>query len=255
MLKLLKIIFLFLFCTVFGQKILPFDSLRIKDVHDFFADDYGNIYLYKNKDFSFTKYDSLGKQLGKMMMTVPFTIENVQNPLNIVLFSENAQEMKFVDQNLNEIQKINFSQKFGFIKAVYAEDLQQIWILDESTKRLVQYDFRLDNIINAYPFNIDFDPILDMLVFENRLYILSENNFSVFNFKGEKIFENAVQNGKKLRRENRKIDIISKNAISEFAFPKEFKTVFSSENAKIVDKNSTSYFEIKQGKFYIYELN
>jgi hypothetical protein len=40
----------------------------------------------------------------------------VQNPLNIVLFSENVQEIKFIDQNLNEIQTLDLKEKFGFIR-------------------------------------------------------------------------------------------------------------------------------------------
>ncbi|RTZ49273.1 hypothetical protein EJ377_00740 [Chryseobacterium arthrosphaerae] len=62
-----------------------------------------------------------------------FKVQTVQNPLNVPLFSENAQEMKFVDQNMNEIQRIDFKQKFGFIRMAYAEDLQQLWLLDDST--------------------------------------------------------------------------------------------------------------------------
>ena len=136
------------------------------------ADDYGNIYLYKNKDFSFTKYDSVGNQRGKLMLTLPFKIQSVQNPLNIPSFSENAQELKFYDQNLNEIQTVKFREKFGFIKMVYAEDLQQIWLLDESTKRLIQYNFREDKIINSYSFNIDFENIIDVLILTMRFMCL-----------------------------------------------------------------------------------
>ena len=163
--NLIRILVLFLFCSISAQKNLPFDSLNLKEVQDLFADDYGNIFLYKNKDFSFTKYDSLGKQKGKLMLTLPFKIQSVQNPLSIPSFSENAQELKFFDQNLNEIQTVNFRQRFGFIKLVYAEDLQQIWLLDESTKRLIQYSFREDRIINAYPLDIYFENLIDFLVF------------------------------------------------------------------------------------------
>jgi hypothetical protein len=40
-----------------------------------------------------------------MMLTVPYKVQTVQNPLYVPLFSENAQEMKFVDQNMNEIKE------------------------------------------------------------------------------------------------------------------------------------------------------
>ncbi len=248
----IKIFAFFIFCTFSAQKNLPFDSLKLKEVKDFFADDYGNIYLYKNKDFSFTKYDSLGKQMGKLMFTLPFKIQSVQNPLNIPSFSENTQELKFFDQNLNEIQAVNFRQKFGFIKMVYAEDLQQIWLFDESTKTLIQYNFRENKVINSYPFNIDFENITDFIVFENKVYILTKAHFTVYNFKSEKLREVPFEDGRKLRRENENILVIGKNSIQKFE-NNSLKKIFDSENSQIVDKNSSSFFVIKANKLYLYK--
>lgn len=218
------------------------------------ADDYGNIYLYKSKDFSFTKYDSLGNQKGKLMLTLPFRIQSVQNPLNILSFSENAQELRFYDQNLNLIQTVNFRQKFGLVKMVYAEDLQQIWLLDESTKRLVQYNFRDDRIINSYPFDIDFEEVTDLLVFDSQVYLLAKNKLSVYNFKSEKILELQVEKGRRLRRENENIMVISTNAVHQLK-DRSLKIIFSAENSQIVDKNSAAYFVISANKLYLYPLN
>ncbi|MGC4128430.1 MAG: hypothetical protein QM564_02485 [Bergeyella sp.] len=252
--KFLRFILLFLFCSVSAQKILPFDSLKMKDVTDFFIDDYGNFYLYKNRDFSFAKYDASGKQLGKVMMTVPFRVQSVQNPLNIFLFSENAQELKMLDANLNEIQNINFRQKFGFVKSAYAEDLQQIWLLDESTKRLVQYNYRNDRIINSFPLNFDFERIISVLVFEGKLYVINDECFTVYDFQGNELFRKPIENPQKLYRQNEKIFIITKNKILDFSFPESIKTVFQKEDSQIVDKNSSSYFELKGCKFYLYKI-
>lgn len=242
------------FCTFSAQKALPFDSLKLKETRDMFADDYGSLYFYKNKDFSFTKYDSLGKQLGKMMFTVPFKVQGVQNPLSIALFSENAQEMKFVDQNLNEIQKLDFKQKFTFIKHAYAEDLQQIWLMDESMKRLIQYNFRNDTTINSFPFDASFDDLIDLLVFENKVYILSKNQFRVYNLKFEKLFEAPVENAKRFRRENEIILIVAKNTIFKYNPEKGLTKIFEDPDAQIVDKNSLAYFEVKDNKLYLYTL-
>lgn len=233
---------------------MPFDTLRIKEVRDLFADDYGNIYLYKNKDFSFTKYDSVGKQLGKLMFTVPFRVQSVQNPLSIALFSENAQEMKFVDQNLNEIQKIDFKQKFTYIKHAYAEDLQQIWLLDESTKRLLQYNFRNDTTINSYTFDASFDDLVDLLVYENKVYVLTRTQFRIYNLKFEKLFEASVLDGKRLRRENEFILIVAKNSVFKYIPEKELVKIFEDPDVQIVEKNSLAYFEIKGNKLYLYNL-
>lgn len=252
--KFLQIILFFLFCSLSAQKILPLDSLKLKEAGDMLADDYGNLYIYKNKDFSFTKYDSTGKQIGKMMLTVPFKPQNVQNPLSVALFSENAQELKFVDQNLNEIQRIDFKQKFSFIKYAYAEDLQQIWLMDESTKRLLQYNFRNETTINSYPFDANFDDLIDLLVFDNKVYVLTKKQFRVFTLKFEKLFEADLENGKRFRRENDVIMIIAKNTIFSYNSGKELVKIFEDPDAQIVDKNTLAYFEIKANKLYLYTL-
>lgn len=242
------------FCSVSAQKVLPFDTLKLKETKDMFTDDYGNLYLYRNKDFSFTKYDSLGKQLGKLMFTVPFKVQEIQNPLSVTLFSENAQEMRFVDQNLNDIQRLDFKQKFSFIKHAYAEDLQQVWLLDESMKRLLQYNFRNETTINSFPFDASFDDLIDLLVFENKVYILSKDQFRVYNLKFEKLFEAPVENAKRFRRENEVILIIAKNTIFKYNPEKGLIKIFDDPDAQIVDKNSLSYFEIKGNKLYLYTL-
>ncbi|MDR3023210.1 hypothetical protein [Chryseobacterium sp.] len=252
--RLLYLILTFAFCTFSAQNILPLDTLKLKEAKDMLADDYGSLYIYKNKDFSFTKYDSLGKQIGKMMLTVPYKVQNVQNPLNVPLFSENAQEMKFVDQNMNEIQRLDFKQKFGFIRMAYAEDLQQLWLLDDSTKRLIQYNFRNDTTINSYPFDISFEDLMDMLVYENKVYILTRKHIRIYSLKFEKLFEAPLENGKRFRRENDAILVVASNFISQYIPEKGMVTVFEDPEAQIVDKNILSYFEIKGNKLYLYSL-
>lgn len=253
MLKVCKILTLLLFCTLSAQNKLPFEHLKLADVNDFFADDYGNVYLYKNDNFSFTKYDSLGNQKAKLMLTLPFRIQSVQNPLTISSFSENAQELKFFDQNLSEIQTINFRQKFGFVKIAYVEDLQQTWLLDESTKRLIQYNYRDQRVINSVSFDINFEGIIDLLVFEKQAYFLYDNRVVIYNFKSEKIAEFNLFNGRKLRRENEQIFVVSKNDIQKIE-KSALKTIFATENSQIVDKNSASYFVIKENNLYLYPI-
>lgn len=252
-LRILIIFLLFSFFAVSAQQQLPFDSLKLKDTKELLADDYGNIYLYKNKDFSFTKYDSLGKQKGKLLLTLPFKIQSVQNPLSIPSFSKNAQELKLFDQNLNEIQKINFWEKFGQITMVFAEDLQQIWLLDESSKRLLQYNFRDDKIISAYPFDIDFENIIDFLVDEQKVYVLSSKTFTVYDFNARKQKEIPINSGRRIVRENQNILVITQKEILLLE-NEELNPIFQDENAQIVDKNSASYFVIRDNKLYLYPI-
>lgn len=251
--KILIAIFLFLFCSISAQKTLPFDTLKVREVKNIFADDYGNIYFYKNKDFSFSKYDSLGKQLGEMRLTLPFKVQDIQNPLNIVLFSENAQQIKLVDANLVEIQKIDLV-RFGFIKMAYVEDQQQIWLLDESTKRLLQYRFRQDDVLQAYQMYFTVGDVKDMLVYKEKIYILTDKALEMYNFKGEKLFSTENTNGKRLRRENDDILILGSEKIMKISPDLKVKIIFNKENARIVDKNNSTYYEVIGNKIYLYPL-
>ncbi|PZU90811.1 MAG: hypothetical protein DI529_02195 [Chryseobacterium sp.] len=252
--KSLTFILLLSSIIIFSQKRINIDSLQLNDTTELLGDDYGNIYIYKNKDFSFTKFDSIGKQLGKLMLTFPYKIQSVTNPLNIVMFSENLQEIKFLDQNLNEIQKINLSQKFGFVKSIYAEDLQFVWLIDDSNKTLIQYNFRSNSVINSFPFNINTDLIKDFLVYNNKVYILRENSIDIYNTKANLLFSANINNAKKLRRTND--DVLIFGAKSIFIFDGKFTSeIFKNEQAKIVDKNSSGFLALIQDKLYLYNFN
>lgn len=251
LLKILSLILILSSTIFFSQKRIGLDSLQTKDVQELFGDDYGSIYLYKNKDLSFTKYDSLGIQLGKLMLTFPYKIQSVNNPLNIVMFSENAQEIKFVDQNLNEIQKINLGLNFGFIKAVYAEDLQFAWMIDESNKTLIQYNFRSNSTITSFPFNINLTSLKDFLVYNNRIYILRENTFEVYSTKATLLYSSPVSNTRKLRRVNNDILIFGSQSVHKFD-GKDLSQLFQNESAKIVDKNNAGFLALIKDKLYLY---
>ncbi|MNK69953.1 hypothetical protein D3C87_893640 [compost metagenome] len=253
MLKFFSITFILISSLFFSQKKIGVDSLNTKDVQEMLGDDYGSIYLYKNKDLSFTKYDSLGNQLGKLMLTFPYKIQSVTNPLNIVMFSENAQEIKFVDQNLNEIQKINLGLNFGFIKAVYAEDLQFAWMIDESNKTLIQYNFRSTSTISSFPFNINLTSLKDFLFYNNRVYILRESTFEVYSTKSTLLYSAPISNAKKLRRINNDIWIFGSQTINKFD-GKDLTQIFQNESAKIVDKNNAGFLALIKDKLYLYTL-
>lgn len=253
MLKTFQIAFLFLFCTIGAQQMIPSDSMKLKETSDFLVDDYGYVYLYQKKDFSLTKYDSLGLPQAKLMLTLPFYIQSVQNPLSISSFSENAQEVRFYDQNFVQIQTYNLRQNFGYVRAAYIEDLQQAWLIDESTNQIVQYNLRDDKKFHFFPINENFSELIDFLVFDQKFYFLFKNQLKIINFQGsvEKSIEVIVS--RKLRRENKRILVIAENKIQELN-DGLLKEIFSVEKAQFVDKNSSAYFVIKDNKLYLYPL-
>lgn len=250
----MRLLYLILFSlSIFGhsQTVLKIDSLNIRNAQDFKIDDYSNIYIYRNQNFSLTKYDSLGKNLGQQMMARPYKIQAINNPLNLFLFSENTQELRLLDQNLNDIQTINL-RNFGFVKTIFVEDLQTLWLLDDSSKNIVQYNYRTEKIINTFPFFANTDNLVDFLIYNNKVYLLQENLFSVYDFKSNLIFSKPTQSALNIKRENDFINIFSKESYHQYLYPNEWKSKKNAENAQIVDKNQSSFLVLKQNKLYLY---
>jgi hypothetical protein len=252
----MKSILLFLMISIscYSQQNIALDSIKLLGVTDALADDYGNFYFYKDKDFSWTKYNKDGQETARIMLAQPYQIQEVQNPLNLPFFSQNEQAIKLLDAHFTEIQKINLSPDFGFISAAYLEDLQQVWLLEENTNRLLQYNYRDGKIINSYPFFIHFSGVKSMLVYEQRLYILREKSFEIYNFQGESLYKTPLEYGRKLGRENDKIYVLSKNSIIEIEQSEKPKSIFQNEKSRIIFKNTNSIFAIQENKIYIYPL-
>jgi hypothetical protein len=145
-------------------------SIVIKDsLKDVLIDDFNSLYLCNKNDFSIIKYDSLSVKKAEVKLSSPFTIQSVENPLNIFMFSENTQELKILDKNLNEVQNINLIGEFGHIKAVFVEDLQFAWLLDSSNKSLIQYNYRDNKVINYFPLKSDISNVVNFIVFNQTI--------------------------------------------------------------------------------------
>lgn len=249
--KFLNFIFLIFFSYAFSQNDYP---ILVKDsIRDAFIDDYKDLYVYRNSDDSILKYDSLGKRKAIITLPHPFKILSVENPMNIFLFSEVGQEIKVLDTNLNEVQYFNLYGFFGHIKTTYIEDLQNLWFIDATKKSLVYYNYRNETVIKSFPLKIDINTLKDFLVYDDKIYVLTERNFSIYDFNSELLFSQDLGLGRKLRRNGEIIYIIEKNNIFSYTPLHGIKAIFGKENYKIVDKNSTQFLALMYDKFYLYE--
>lgn len=248
---------LFLFCMMpfwlFSQKEIKSDSLNLKDSQGIYFDDYDNLYLYNSKNFSFTKYDTLGTKIAQQMLPRPFRAQAINNPLNIIFFSENTQEIKLTDANLNDIQNIRLSDNFNFVRSAFVEDLQSLWLLDDSSKKLIQYNYRSQKIVNSFPFYQDMEDILDMLVYENKIYLLKKNAFLVLNLRGVILYKIELTKPTKLKRENETILVFTKPELIQFSNDKKVKKLSYKQDSEIVDKNKSGFLVRSQNKLYLYK--
>jgi hypothetical protein len=158
---MMKIILSFiLFTTIaFGQKLKAekINSINLQ-VDTFIGFDVlGSYYYIKNNIFSKTKEDKSLEyknfSLGKISKV------DLQNPLKIVLFYENFNTVILLDNQLNETQKINFSESIIPIvaSAIGIASQNQLWVYNSLNQQIGLYDYlKNDYKTISYPFPENF---------------------------------------------------------------------------------------------------
>lgn len=234
-----------------GCAVVNRDQLDHSAVEEIFLDEYNHIYHYDKNSLTVLKTDSSGKELGRLFLPQPFKIQDVQNPLSIVAFSQNAQEVRFYDRNLSETSSpLKLSEKFNFIKALYADNQEVAWLVDGAANNILQYNLRQEKILNSWTWE-KVENITDFLVYQHIAYILTSDELVIFNMIDESVAKIPVKEGRKLRRENQRIYLLkSKEILSLEA--NVLKSRFIKNDAQIVDKNNSYYLALIDNKFYLY---
>ena len=147
-------------------------------------DSYGDLYVYSRDRFDLTKYDSIGRQLGRQLFTNPYRIQSFQNPLRIPAFSAAAQRLIFLDQYLNLIQSFP-TESYGWVAAVNVADHQHAWMLETTQNRLLFVDFRQEKILKTYVLPFDSAQLTDLMVADENLYFLSNHEVIRWQVAGE----------------------------------------------------------------------
>ncbi|SHM78447.1 hypothetical protein [Flavobacterium xanthum] len=143
--KLVIFLFIASFSVVFSQTqnptVVKMDSIRFNGDAFLGYDSFGFYYTINNNVFSkINKRETLeykNVSLGKI------TKVDLQNPLKIVLFYENFNTVISLDNQLNETQKINFSENPIPIvgTAIGIASQNQLWIYNSMNQQLGLYDY------------------------------------------------------------------------------------------------------------------
>lgn len=143
-----KLVYLILFCWAtigFCQNqnptITKLNTIEL-DADEFLGyDSLGYVYYIKNNVLSKKKeaeyYNYSNIALGKISRV------DLQNPLKLVLFYEDFNTIVTVDNQLNETQKINFSENtFPIVATATGLAAQnQLWVFDSNTQQLGLFDY------------------------------------------------------------------------------------------------------------------
>lgn len=140
--------FLFPVLAIGQQSEFIISQLSSKQVNaDIFVgeDSFDYQYFIKDNIFLKMKEDELFEykniSLGKIARI------DIQNPLKIILFYENFNTAIILDNQLNEIQKINFSETTEtlIVSAIGIASRNSLWLFNSSNQQIGLYDYLKNN--------------------------------------------------------------------------------------------------------------
>ncbi|OAB25121.1 hypothetical protein SAMN05444395_10167 [Flavobacterium fryxellicola] len=143
--KLVLLLFITSFSVVSSQNqklaFLEIDRIVLDGAEFLGYDSFGFYYTIKNNVFS--KIDTKVTLEYKNISLGKITKVDLKNPLKIVLFYENFNTVIIVDNQLNETQKINFSENSIPIvaTAIGLASQNQLWVYNSMNQQLGLYDY------------------------------------------------------------------------------------------------------------------
>ena len=143
--KVMLMLFIASFSVISSQNqkltAVKIDSIRFDGDQFLGYDPFGFYYTVKNNVFS--KINSQDSLEYKNISLGKITKVDLQNPLKIVLFYENFNTVILLDNQLNEFQKINFSENIVPIvaTAIGIAAMNQLWIYNSMNQQLGLYDY------------------------------------------------------------------------------------------------------------------
>ncbi|WP_149205617.1 hypothetical protein [Flavobacterium johnsoniae] len=142
------LVLLFIACSssiIFGQsqKVNPVLISKFKiDADDFIGyDSFGYSYQIKNNVFSKIKGNEIFEYKNVSLGNI--TKVDIQNPLKIVLFYEDFNSVVLLDNQLNKMTEINFSQNTIpiVVNAIGMSTQNQLWIFNTLNQQIGLFDY------------------------------------------------------------------------------------------------------------------
>ena len=194
------------------QNAVIMDSIRFDGDQFLGYDSFGFYYTIKNNVFAKVKMP--GTLEYKNISLGKITKVDLQNPLKIILFYENFNTVVILDNQLNEIQKMNFSENSIPIvaTAIGIASQNQFWIYNSMNLQLGLYDYLSNNYKTiSVPFTESIKSYSsDFNVFH---WVDSKNNWYVCDIFGKIISKGIIPDFDSIVIINENQFIYSKDAV------------------------------------------
>ncbi|NND63512.1 MAG: hypothetical protein HKN48_10000 [Flavobacteriaceae bacterium] len=194
-----------------GQQLTLKDSLFLQA--DRFIGYDGYQHLYYINEGVLHKDGDLGKFVFKDYQLGPISSVDIINPLNVVVFYAEVNTVVFLDNRLNEKERINFNELDSFINCGGATNAgnNRLWLFNIDTQQLQLYDYRNKReTIVSQPIN----GILRSQVSNfNDCFVLTENSLSQINIYGGLLFETEISEFERVVRSGKMVMLAKENEL------------------------------------------
>lgn len=212
--KHLTVLLFFISQILLGQQLLKVDEKPF--AYDSFIgiDGYQNNYFIKNRVLN--KQGPDGKFVFNDLQLGKLTSVDILNPLKVILFYQDTNTVVFVDNRLNEIERINFNNLPDFLNVSAASNAgnNSLWIFNVDSQQLELYNYRSNLKTNIS------QPISGKIISQasnfNYCFILNENNLAAYNINGSLLKTIMVDGYEKIIQQDENIVALTQNQLYYF---------------------------------------
>lgn len=175
------------------------------------VDSYENYYYIKN-NILFKQGATGNLKFGDYQLGKISTVDII-NPLKIVVFYKDMNTVVFLDNKLNEIERINFSTLSRVMNIYAATNAgnNRLWVFNLDTQQLELFNYRtLQKTIVSQPFSGD---LYSQASNFNYCFILTESKLLTFNVYGSLLFEMEIVGYEKLVQQNENLVVLKENSL------------------------------------------
>ncbi len=189
--------FLLMVCPALWSQQFALTEKTAIDADRFFGyDSYKHLYFSKNG--ALHKQGELGKFLFQDFQLGPITSVDIINPLNVVVFYAEVNTVVFLDNRLNEKERVNFNDLPSFLNISLATNAgnNRLWVFNIDTQQLQLFHYRtMQETIVSQPLR---GKVISETSDFNQCTLLTETNIRRINNYGSLIFDFPLEGFKKL---------------------------------------------------------
>ncbi|MEZ4858372.1 MAG: hypothetical protein R2781_06135 [Flavobacteriaceae bacterium] len=210
-------------------------------------DSYKHIYFIKNNVLH--KEGDLGTFVFQDFQLGPIASVDIMNPLNVVVFYAEMNTVIFLDNRLNEKERINFNNLPTFINvgAVTNAGNNKLWIFNLDTQQLELYHYRNQQKTQvSQPFK---GKLMAQISNFNDCTLLTENYISRINLYGSLLSEMPIEGCLTIAQLDKTIVAVKENSLvlilENTVYPLPFP----------FNENPIKDLQLTQDFLYIYDSN